>query len=87
MNPIIIVGYKLAKSPTQITLGEVVQVFEGPQDEHASETCSSDSQTVQTLITVWNELNEVQQSMLQEITLADLVERSLDASKTSMYYI
>lgn len=77
-------GYQLIKPPDEITLGDVMSVIEGPQNGAAP---ASGSPAAQTLHETWRHVEQMQQSMLSRVTLADLVERIGQHSQENMYYI
>jgi len=77
-------GYQLAKPPGEITLGQVMGVIEG-QEERITSNANPNSPAVQALLSVWQELADHQREMLENTTLADLVERA--AGESNMYYI
>jgi Rrf2 family protein len=78
-------GYQLVRPPDQINLGEIVSVIEGPTDI-TSNLKPDGSPLTAALLGVWRELADVEQALLDEATLADLVERS-QGSAENMYYI
>ena len=82
-------GYMLAKSPEEIQLKEVFLALEGPMVsaeclDHP-EYCprSSDCATRE----IWQELQNAVLGVLESVTLADLVERSIHSNKTNNYHI
>ena len=82
-------GYMLAKSPEEIQLKEVFLALEGPMVsaeclEHP-EYCPrcSDCATRE----IWQELQNAVLGVLESVTLADLVERSIRSNKTNNYHI
>jgi len=82
-------GYLLARPPAEIQLKDVFLTLEGPMVpaeclEHP-EYCSrcTDCATRQ----IWQELQEAIFGVLESVTLADLVERSMRLKKTSNYHI
>ena len=82
-------GYTLAKPPSDIQLKEVFTTLEGPMVpaeclEHP-EYCPrcTDCATRQ----IWQELQNAIFGVLESVTLADLVERSLRSKKTTNYHI
>ena len=82
-------GYMLAKPPADIKLKEVFTTLEGPMVpaeclEHP-EYCPrcTDCATRQ----IWQELQNAIFGVLESVTLADLVERSLRSKKTTNYHI
>lgn len=77
-------GYQLIKPPDEITLGDVMSVIEGPQNGTSP---ASGSPAAQALHETWRHVEQMQQSMLARVTLADLVERIGQHSQENMYYI
>ena len=78
-------GYRLAKKPAKITLGEVMNVIDGRNAEVASNT-DTDSELIDVLLETWNDVARLQREQLDAITLADLVEQTNRRSE-DMYYI
>ncbi|MCE9603819.1 MAG: Rrf2 family transcriptional regulator [Planctomycetia bacterium] len=78
-------GYQLAKSPDEITLGEVMHVIDGQEEEIKSST-SNDSPASRVLISAWNEVADVERRMLQAVTFAELAARVRKQAE-NMYYI
>jgi Rrf2 family protein len=77
-------GYQLARSPDNITLGEVMGVIEGQESINSATTHNSPVSRV--LLSAWREIDEHQRDMLRSITFADLVDRLKDHAE-QMYYI
>jgi len=81
-------GYHLVRPPQEVSLGEVMEVVEGQTEENGHTTSASpDSPAVKVLVQTWKEVDAVQRRMLQEITLADLVERAKAEQQEKMYHI
>jgi Rrf2 family protein len=76
-------GYRLARPPVKITLGEVIEVMEG--DERPGTNAGKTTPLVGTLLSLCRELDEVQRDRLADTTLADLVEQA--AHREPMWYI
>jgi Rrf2 family protein len=89
-------GYMLAKPPEEIQLKDIFLTLEGPMVpaeclDHpeycprCSDYCPrcSDCATRE----IWQELQNAVFGVLESVTLADLVERSLRSKKTSNYHI
>jgi Rrf2 family protein len=76
-------GYRLARSPQEISILEVLEVIDGNDAPTSSTTKRSPLQ--QTLLELCRELHEVQRERLESITLADLVEQA--APREAMWYI
>ena len=84
-------GYRLAKSPSQISLDEVVRVLEGsivPVD------CVDDPSVCRrvrfcAMRDIWRQVKEAMEAVLESTTLQDLVERQREKeqSEGTMYYI
>ena len=72
-------GYRLARSPEEYTVGDILRLTEGSLApvscvEEGADTCSKSEYCV--TMTVWQQLNEAINGVVDHITLADLVERS-----------
>ncbi len=83
-------GYKLARQPSLITIGEIVRSLEGPLDVvecTGSMTCSQ-SQTCAAHF-VWSKLKTLIENELDSITLEDLVRKDLELGNQAVieYYI
>ena len=80
-------GYHLIKPPQEISLGQVMEVIEGSTEENGP-TCSAspDSPAVKVLMQAWKEVGEMQRKMLNDISLAELLERA-KAQDEQMYHI
>src|SRR5271167_4796084 len=59
-------GYQLAKAPEDITLAEVMNVTEGP-DEEVTTSAAPGSVVGKVLETAWREVAEVHKKMLEKI--------------------
>ena len=77
-------GYQLVKPPDEITLGEVMDVIDGP--EEAIRPSTADSPASRVLVDAWNGVTEVEREMLQAVTFADLAGR-IRRRADNMYYI
>lgn len=77
-------GYRLLRPPQEITLGTVMSVIEGPDERHTSNAVGG-SPSSEVLMSVWQQISDVEREMLESFTLADLVERA--KSGEQMYYI
>jgi Rrf2 family protein len=77
-------GYMLVKSPDKISLGEVMGVIEGQENDQIAATTRSP--TARVLSRTWHEVTVRQQEMLQSITFAELVERTKQPAE-AMYHI
>ncbi|MCL2394956.1 MAG: Rrf2 family transcriptional regulator, partial [Acidimicrobiaceae bacterium] len=73
-------GYVLARSPAEITLGQIVSAVEGPivagdfGEPHQNGACDHEGQCV--LLAVWAEVGARMRSQLDSYTLEDMVERA-----------
>jgi Rrf2 family protein len=77
-------GYRLARRPNEITLADVVDVFESA--EEPTECAAAASPLAPAVLDVCCELVRVRREQLQSVTLADLAERAT-AGVGSMWYI
>jgi Rrf2 family protein len=80
-------GYHLVKPPEEISLGEVMEVIERSAGEKEPEcSASPDSPAVKVLMRAWKEAGEMQQKLLNSISLSDLLVRA-NAQEERMYHI
>ncbi len=73
-------GYMLTKSPSEITLLDLVQAIDGP----VLNTLPLDENGSAELKPVWGEVAKDISSVLEQTTIQDIVDRS---AKANMYYI
>lgn len=85
-------GYILADRPENITVAQIILVLEGGYSIDTEVTkgdvlCDTVSKVMDTLL--WERINEETQKILEQITLADLVNEFMNLYETeqSMYYI
>lgn len=78
-------GYRLARSPQQITLADILLALD-PTVGADSQHCAGQSASADVLHAVWHDLTRRQYEHLSGITLAELVARR-DAQAQAMYYI
>lgn len=78
-------GYQLQCDPGQITLAQVMNVIDGHRAEVTS-NATLETPGSRVLNAVWQEVLNVEQKMLGEITFAELVER-VRGETENMYYI
>jgi Rrf2 family protein len=73
-------GYVLARSPAEITLGQIVSAVDGPiqagdfGEPHQNGACDHEGQCV--LLSVWSEVGQHMRHHLDSFTLADMVTRA-----------
>jgi Rrf2 family protein len=77
-------GYLLSRSPEELTLAELLDVVEGPNEP--TPCAASESPLAPVLTEVCHELAAVRRERLAGITLSDLLERSAVAADP-MWYI
>ena len=78
-------GYQLARTPSEISLGQVMAVIDGP----SSQLCGNvplPTPASHALLEVWTAVDTAEREMLSATTLADLAERVRGQSEY-MYYI
>jgi len=84
-------GVSLAKSPEQIKLSEVINLLEGSTApvECINDPMVCDRSGICATRDIWDELKKKMDSVLESITIKDLVERQNQKIKPdkSMYYI
>jgi Rrf2 family protein len=78
-------GYQLSMSPERITLGEVMNVIDGQEEEIRSSTAAA-SPASRVLVAAWNEVAATERRMLRAMTFAELATR-LKKQAENMYYI
>lgn len=76
-------GYKLARSPHEISMAEVIEVMEG--EDRPQTNAGKPTPLVGALLYLCRELGNAQHDRLDETTLADLVEQA--AKREPMWYI
>ena len=76
-------GYRLAKPPREISLGEVIDVMEG--GERPQTNADKSTPLVGALLQMCRELSDTQRDRLDDTSLADLVEKA--AEREPMWYI
>lgn len=80
-------GYHLLKAPQEVSLGQVMDVIEGTNDENGQTTAASpDSPAVKVLLQAWRDVNAMQREALSKISLAELLERA-KGQEEQMYFI
>jgi Rrf2 family protein len=80
-------GYQLLKPPAEVSLGHVMEVIDGASEDNSqTSSASADSPAVRVLQLAWKEVAAVERTMLDEITLADLLERAKEQHE-QMYHI
>ncbi len=72
-------GYSFARSTDEVTLLDVVECVDG--------AIPSASDTLSPVDEIWQELCDTLASRLAAITIADVVEREIQASGTMMFHI
>lgn len=78
-------GYKLAKSPDKITLGQVMSVVDGQSGQIKSSAGISTAAT-RVLLDAWKQIAALERDKLGEITFAELAQK-LRGQGEGMYYI
>lgn len=81
-------GHELAKAPSEISLGDVLDALEGVSSPTScmddGACCVSDACVLQD---VWSDLMDGYQRMVHGITIAELLERGAERESRSMYHI
>lgn len=80
-------GYRLLKPPDQVSLGQVMDVIEGTlKSSGQSGSASPSSPMARVLVQAWDAVTAAEHKMLDNITLAELLDRTR-AQEERMYYI
>lgn len=69
-------GYMLARAPEQITVRDIIEVFEGQLDLVEGEGASSPGNEEEAAYSVWANLRDVIREETGGVTLAQIIERS-----------
>lgn len=78
-------GYRLAKDPREITLGQVMNVIDGDSDRLSS-SASVETLVSRVLLATWQETSDGLRQKLDSVTFADLAEKARGPAET-MYFI
>jgi Rrf2 family protein len=78
-------GYQLIKDPAHLFLADIMTVIER-RSEKVIPSASNHTSTSRVLLAVWNEVKRVERAMLEQTTLADLVDR-VRGETEQMYFI
>ncbi|MBU4484831.1 Rrf2 family transcriptional regulator [bacterium] len=81
-------GYELSRSPSEITLSEVVQAVEGPLEISKCVTSSKCKRQHLCIVRdVWKEVSDKVQGTLDSITLQDMVNKQIKKQGSTSYNI
>jgi Rrf2 family transcriptional regulator, cysteine metabolism repressor len=69
-------GYQLARSPKEIRLADIINIIDRSPQGHSALTSLPQSLVVQAIHEVWQEVTAEEQRILEQTTLADLVQRT-----------
>lgn len=78
-------GYRLARDPQEITLGQVMRVIDGGSERLAG-SASVDTLASRVLLATWQEVSDGVRQMFDSITFAQLAEKARGPAE-SMYFI
>jgi Rrf2 family protein len=78
-------GYQLVKPPQTISLGEVMAVIEGQENETPGNATNARTPTTRVLGEAWTKIAKVERDMLHAITFGELVQR-IKRNTENMYY-
>jgi Rrf2 family protein len=76
-------GYHLTRPPEKISLANVINVIDRESPPRGDAVTLAQSPTVHAIRSVWQEIQAEEQRMLEEVTLADLVRQTQQASGLS----
>ncbi|MBI1915003.1 MAG: Rrf2 family transcriptional regulator [Planctomycetes bacterium] len=80
-------GYQLARSPQSISLADILSALEKRSAPHALPERLKPSPTARALAAVWGEVQAEEQRLLENISLAELLERARQDSMNLTYQI
>lgn len=80
-------GYLLSREPWKITLLEVVNCIEGIESQRARNSATSKTAASIEIVKIWREARQAADTVLQEYTLQDLLEKQNSRPQSVMYYI
>jgi len=80
-------GYQLARSPKSISLADILNALEKRTDPHLLPETVKPSPSARTLVAVWGEIQAEEQRLLENISLAELLERAQQDSVNLTYQI
>jgi len=80
-------GYQLARSPQSISLADILNTLEKRTATHVMPKKLKPSASSNTLAAVWAEVRAKEQRLLENISLAELLERSRQDSVNLTYQI
>ena len=80
-------GYQLARSPQHVSLADVFSAFEEKERAPTLSAKLKPSAPARALLAVWSELQAEQKRLLENVTLAELLQRSREDSANLSYQI
>jgi Rrf2 family transcriptional regulator, cysteine metabolism repressor len=80
-------GHALARSPSELTLGDVLDALEGVSSPTNGSSDGHITTSAAVLQDVWRNLADQYQRLVHGITIDDLVQRQAERESRSMYYI
>jgi Rrf2 family protein len=80
-------GHELARSPSDVTLGDILDALEGVGGGGSGDERSAVVASAAVLQDVWRDLADRYQRLVHGITIEDLVQRQAEREARSMYYI
>ena len=69
-------GYRLARPPGEVSLGQVMEVIEGSTSAVREPSASAESPAVKVLMRAWQDVAGEVGGMLRRITFVELLERA-----------
>ena len=79
-------GYHLLRPPQEVTLGEVMEVIEGANDNGQTTGAAPESPAVRVLAQAWRRVAAAERDLLRTIDFAQLLEQAKSQDE-QMYYI
>lgn len=75
-------GYQLAKEPEDIRIADVVECIDGPTPVSSGLASLATSPVTQVLLSTWQQVNQAQSDILENISLADVLTQTQQAGVT-----
>jgi Rrf2 family protein len=80
-------GYFLGHPPEQISIAHILSTIDGPLGSPSLADKKLRTSLDSPIEEVWSELSKLEQTMLERISIADLMKRTEELQEENMYYI
>ena len=75
-------GYQLARPPEEIALSDIVDAIDGPSGESFALSSVPTAPLIRALLTIWGEVRRAERAVLDDMTLAGLVQLTREVGAT-----